>query len=149
MQPQEHHHHQPHDHAARSFLQNHLTELSEVKARLGENHLEVADILSIIGLSYHHVSGDQDKALQFHKEALRVLKSCMDSSSERNKRAYISKIIAVTLTDIGNVHSKRGEFNEALASYDESLCIFQTLETSSVGHLVDAVMRGVSRIDIH
>eukprot|EP00591_Stephanopyxis_turris_P013304 CAMPEP_0195518234 /NCGR_PEP_ID=MMETSP0794_2-20130614/12631_1 /TAXON_ID=515487 /ORGANISM="Stephanopyxis turris, Strain CCMP 815" /LENGTH=142 /DNA_ID=CAMNT_0040647171 /DNA_START=84 /DNA_END=512 /DNA_ORIENTATION=- len=132
MQPQEHQHHQqphhhqkPYHHAARSFLQKHLAELSEVKARRGEIHLEVADILNIIGLSHHHVSGDQDEALRFHKEALHVLKCCMDSSSEQNKKASILKIIAVTLTDVGNVYSKRGEYNKALASYEESLCIFQ------------------------
>jgi len=146
MEPQEHQHHQPLQQAASSFLQKLLAELSDLNARLGGKHPEVADMLNIIGLCYHHLSTNQDKALQFHKEALDILKLCMDFSSSQTEKASISKNIAVTLTDIGNVHSKRGDIIEARASYDDALCIFRDLKMSSEGNLMGSMMRGISRI---
>mmetsp|Transcript_25661 Transcript_25661/g.37782 ORF Transcript_25661/g.37782 Transcript_25661/m.37782 type:complete len:191 (+) Transcript_25661:84-656(+) len=135
---------------AYSLLKQHLNELNETKFRFGDDHPTVVELLNRVGLFYHHVCDNQDESLKFHQEALRVLRLQMDHSEfcekqERNESTL--RETAITLTDIGNVQSKNSFHDDALAAYDEALLMFRKLRMDDEHHLIDAVLRGIDRLE--
>jgi tetratricopeptide (TPR) repeat protein len=59
-------------------------------------------------------SGEHDEALKLFQESLAIQKRVFGGDS---------KEVAVSLTNLGNVHQERGEYDEALKLYQESLAI--------------------------
>mmetsp|Transcript_5195 Transcript_5195/g.10856 ORF Transcript_5195/g.10856 Transcript_5195/m.10856 type:complete len:168 (-) Transcript_5195:21-524(-) len=92
-------------------------ELVERRTTRGPYDTSVAETLNALGLVYHHMSCDLEKALIIYGEALRILKmhTCFQSGLFD---------AAVTMSDIGDVHQKMGNFKEAEKLYLEALEAF-------------------------
>lgn len=75
----------------------------------GKEHYTVGDTLDIMGCVYAK-SGDSEKALCHLWDAL---------SSRKMTQDHLK--VAATLQNIGNVHKKRQEFDQAIECYDECL----------------------------
>ena len=122
-----------------TFVEDHLNELEEKKAQLGEWHPKIAEILNILGLFHHHALDDQPSALHYHVQALDIYKSQRDQCS-------LQKEIAVTILDIGNVHRSMGNNEQAVASYESALRIFSQNGFPASHPLVSSATRSLSRL---
>lgn len=125
-------------------------ELKDRRDRLGENDISVADTLNTIGLHYHHVTGEQDKALDNHRKALGVQKQVAASPAfidNDDRRSELYTQIAITLTDIGNALKLKGACEEAMQSYSEAMTIFGDLGMTEDHPRVSAALRCIESIN--
>eukprot|EP00957_Ditylum_brightwellii_P183609 13985224-Ditylum_brightwellii.AAC.1 len=83
------------------FIANLENELTTRRSELGNNHLDVAEILSELALANHHMTNNQEEALRCHTEALRIYRM------REGRPDYPRADVALTLSDIGNVHRKK------------------------------------------
>ena len=96
-----------------SILEALETELCQQRCELGDNHPDVADTLNTLGLMNHHVYGDHEKALNFHRAALNIYNS-QESINKYHLHA------GITYADIGNVLWKMNLLSEALSSFSQA-----------------------------
>lgn len=93
-------------------------ELSACFSTHGPSHPETAEAMNSLGLFYHHVVCDQEKALEYHNKALHVL------MREESVTSHV-KQIAETMADIGNAYGKMGKTEIANAFYSRALCVYK------------------------
>eukprot|EP00563_Minutocellus_polymorphus_P017874 CAMPEP_0197726004 /NCGR_PEP_ID=MMETSP1434-20131217/12400_1 /TAXON_ID=265543 /ORGANISM="Minutocellus polymorphus, Strain CCMP3303" /LENGTH=262 /DNA_ID=CAMNT_0043311779 /DNA_START=351 /DNA_END=1139 /DNA_ORIENTATION=- len=163
-----------------NLLQSYLKELEHrrylcAQQNGGRLDLGTAEILNTIGLHYHHVTNDQEKALACHNEALdvlrQVIKELLGPTSPRpspgasagdeppplpgstvlttDQEAQLKEAYvqkAITYTDVGNAYKWRGDNDNALRAYDEALAVFRELGMSEDHPRVAATLRCVKRI---
>eukprot|EP00565_Helicotheca_tamesis_P003794 CAMPEP_0185725536 /NCGR_PEP_ID=MMETSP1171-20130828/1771_1 /TAXON_ID=374046 /ORGANISM="Helicotheca tamensis, Strain CCMP826" /LENGTH=214 /DNA_ID=CAMNT_0028393683 /DNA_START=33 /DNA_END=678 /DNA_ORIENTATION=+ len=90
-------------------------ELEARRYSLGNDHLDVAETLNALALANHLMTDNQNEALRCHKEALHIF------DLRKGGPDYPTADVALTLSDIGNVHRKRGEYNDAANAYMKSV----------------------------
>uniref|UniRef100_A0A7S1Z6L2 Kinesin light chain n=1 Tax=Trieres chinensis TaxID=1514140 RepID=A0A7S1Z6L2_TRICV len=121
-----------------SFVGTQKEALVECRRLHGNDHPKVAELLSVLGLFYHHVVHDFESALVHHEEALVVLRSQPGDSHKVE--------VAVTLTDIGNVYRSMGDHPRALSSYEEAIAAFTATSTNENHPSLQAANRGISML---
>mmetsp|Transcript_553 Transcript_553/g.705 ORF Transcript_553/g.705 Transcript_553/m.705 type:complete len:162 (+) Transcript_553:97-582(+) len=125
-----------------NIIDLHLADLKAQREIHGNDHPIVANTLNIIGLHHHHVTGDQEAALEYHYEALGILMRA-PQDSETNQAMEV----AITHTDIGNAHKLRGDGDAALAAYADALVMFRASGISDDHPRVEATLRFITHID--
>ena len=151
----------------RNFVAERHEELRMRRITYGPFHQKVAESLTSLGLYYHHVIQDQNEALRYHNEALRVLRVRQKEIRERSQMIYredkstmsvassiggestvnasniasVARAMATVLTDIGNVYRICNRPEEALLSYEEAMTIFVDNDVSKSYPGMQATMR--------
>ena len=108
-----------------SFIKMREHEVEKRCLKFGSLHPLVAESLTSLGLAYHHVTNEHEKALNCHLAAAHILYT-HGVESDKKKIA-----IAVTKTDIGNVLWALGEHEKASLSFTEALSILRSANLGS------------------
>jgi len=93
-------------------------ELAARTCALGEEHPAVAETLNALGLIYHHMVDDQEQALEYHARALQIFQLQRGDS-------YSCTDVALTFSDIANVHRKKGDYERAAKAFMDSVSTFR------------------------
>jgi len=114
-----------------SFRQSFQDDIARNAATYGSDHPAVAESQNALGLFYHHVSHEPEKALSCHVKALKIYKSINSSLSSRQHAHRLQKEdedtiinMGITVTDIGNVQWARGDYKKAIWAFEDSLAVF-------------------------
>jgi len=133
-------------------------ELDDRRRHFGINHISVAETLNTIGVMHHHITGDQDKAITHHQEALNIL------ISQQYKTQEMLVDIATTIYDIGNCHWKKGElvlanemWHKALKYLDRCFSrqshpkkrMFQQSIQNRMEHINDPCTQSIKKVSIN
>ena len=121
---------QPKKSAIHTFaLQSFMDDIVQNAGAFGSDHPAVAESQNTLGLFYHHVSHEQEKALLCHVKALNILYNTSNRSTEQHrqqKQQQRDTIVemGITITDIGNVQWALGNYRKAVWAFEDSLAVF-------------------------
>jgi len=114
-----------------SALQSCMDDIVRNAKEFGSDHTAVAESQNTLGLFYHHVNHEQEKALLCHVKALKILYNTSNGSIEeqrqqQDQQQHRDTIIemGITITDIGNVQWALGNFRKAMWAFEDSLAVF-------------------------
>lgn len=117
--------------AYETIMENLRVELRTRQSQYGNHHPSVAESLNSIALVNHHMIKNSQKALEYHMQAERILRS--GDASNDHDRKQLSIDLAITLHDIGNAHWKLRNEEKAEACFIEALTIMKN-ENLSESH---------------
>ena len=108
-----------------------MCELNVRQQTHGLCHPCLAESLNSMALVHLHMLHNPEKALQYHSEAFTILlcaykNGIENGSMEQHDREHLSKSLAVTYSDIGNVKWALRDFKNAEKAYKQSLELFRT-----------------------
>mmetsp|Transcript_2942 Transcript_2942/g.3991 ORF Transcript_2942/g.3991 Transcript_2942/m.3991 type:complete len:180 (-) Transcript_2942:169-708(-) len=123
------------------FVAKFEDELEARRYSLGNDHLDVAETLNALALANHLMTDNQNEALRCHKEALHIF------DLRKGGPDYPAADAALTLSDIGNVHRKRGEYDAAAISYTKSVQTYRLCGMNDEHPRVQSVLKWLAQLD--
>lgn len=123
------------DPCSNPILKNCISQLKSVRKNLGEDHKEVADYWSALGLCRMHTQRDLQEALVCFEKSLTIY---------RNKN--LRRDVAIALLDVGSCLERMDRTQEALEKYQEALSIFEAEQVSENHPQVLSAKRALARI---
>lgn len=121
-------------------------ELDAKLVEFGPDHPEVAQTLGTLGLLNQHMTKDFNRAVSYHKEALRILRKGVDEKNPAVKQESLKESLAVTLTDLAFIHEQTAEFGLALEEYREARQVLKSINRNKSDPRYMASELGVDRV---
>mmetsp|Transcript_7579 Transcript_7579/g.11122 ORF Transcript_7579/g.11122 Transcript_7579/m.11122 type:complete len:269 (-) Transcript_7579:4-810(-) len=115
-------------------------ELATRRSTLGNDHIDVAETLNALALVNHYMTDDQEEALRCHTEALHIF------NLRKNTPDYSDANVALTLSDIGNVYRKRGNYIDAASFYMKSVQTYRLSGMNDEHPRVHAVLMCLAQV---
>lgn len=109
----------------------------------GPDHFNNVQILATLGLCYQHMTRNHQKALDYHHEALRILRECREADSDCHK---ICVGMAATLNDIAFIYETQGELKLALDHYAEAKMLLLSVNAKQTDNKMIASTNGFERL---